>query len=133
MVRTISKCKNAFVIDEKKVLENTTKIFEDLEINIDPLIKVESLSVSDRQMIEIAKAASYNAKIIVMDEPTSSLSEKEVAHLFRVINKIKSKGCGVIYISHKLEEIFNIADEVSVMRDGKMIATKVLMKLILIM
>lgn len=116
--------KNGIIIDEKKVFEDTKKIFEDLEIDINPLLKVEKLSVSDRQMIEIAKASSYNAKIIVMDEPTSSLSEKEVAHLFKVINKLKAKGCGIIYISHKLEEIFSIADEVSVMRDGKMIATK---------
>ena len=116
--------KNGIVIDEKKVLEDTKKIFKDLEININPLLKVEKLSVSDRQMIEIAKASSYNAKIIVMDEPTSSLSEKEVAHLFKVIRKLKEKGCGIIYISHKLEEIFSIADEVSVMRDGKMISTK---------
>ena len=116
--------KNKIVIDEKKVFENTKAIFKDLEIDINPLEKVEKLSVSERQMIEIAKAASYNAKIIVMDEPTSSLSEKEVAHLFKVIDKLKAKGCGIIYISHKLEEIFSVADEVSVMRDGKMIATK---------
>lgn len=116
--------KNGIVIDEKKVLNDTKIIFSNLEIDINPLTKVEKLSVSERQMIEIAKAASYNAKIIVMDEPTSSLSEKEVAHLFRVINKLKEKGCGIIYISHKLEEIFSIADEVSVMRDGNMISTE---------
>lgn len=116
--------KNAIVIDENKLYENTKKIFQDLEIDINPLEKLEKLSVSERQMIEIAKASSYNAKIIVMDEPTSSLSEKEVDHLFRVIKKLKEKGCGIIYISHKLEEIFSIADEVSVMRDGKMISTQ---------
>ena len=116
--------KNAIVIDENKVYEKTKEIFKDLEIDINPLDKVGKLSVSERQMIEIAKASSYNAKIIVMDEPTSSLSEKEVAHLFRVIDKLKEKGCGIIYISHKLEEIFSVADEVSVMRDGKMIATQ---------
>lgn len=116
--------KNKFVIDEKKMAEATKEIFEGLEITIDPVINLGKLSVSDRQMVEIAKAASQNAKIIVMDEPTSSLSEKEVKHLFRVIRKLQSKGCGIIYISHKLEEIFDIADEVSVMRDGKSIATK---------
>lgn len=116
--------KNGIIIDEKKVFQDTQEIFKNLEIDINPSIKVEKLSISDRQMIEIAKAASYNAKIIVMDEPTSSLSEKEVAHLFRVINKLKAKGCSIIYISHKLEEIFSIADEVSVMRDGKLISTQ---------
>jgi methyl-galactoside transport system ATP-binding protein len=116
--------KNPLVIDEEKMIRETKRIFEELEINIDPLVKVEKLSVSDRQMMEIAKASSYNARIIVMDEPTSSLSEKEVSHLFRVIKKLREKGCGIIYISHKLEEIFSIADEVSVMRDGKWIATE---------
>lgn len=116
--------KRAIVIDEKKMEADTRKIFDDLEITTDPFVKVGQLSVSERQMIEIARAASQNARIIVMDEPTSSLSEKEVAHLFRVIRKLKEKGCGIIYISHKLEEIFTIADEVTVMRDGKVISTK---------
>lgn len=84
--------KNPLVIDEEKMIRETKRIFEELEINIDPLVKVEKLSVSDRQMMEIAKASSYNARIIVMDEPTSSLSEKEVAHLFRVIKNCGKKG-----------------------------------------
>jgi methyl-galactoside transport system ATP-binding protein len=115
--------KGKFIIDEKKMEADTRRIFNNLGIQIDPFIKVGFLSVSERQMIEIAKAASQNARIIVMDEPTSSLSEKEVAHLFAVIRKLKEKGCGVIYISHKLEEIFSIADEVTVMRDGKVVTT----------
>lgn len=112
-----------FFIDEKKMYEDTKKIFDELDIDIDPRKKVGELSVSEMQMLEIAKAVSYDSKIIVMDEPTSSLTEKEVNHLFKIINKLKSRGCGIIYISHKMEEILEIADEVTVMRDGKWIST----------
>lgn len=115
--------KIGIAIDEKKMLRDTKAIFEHLEIDIDPLEVVKNLSVSECQMVEIAKASSQNARIIVMDEPTSSLTETEVAHLFRVIGKLKSENCGIIYISHKLEEVLKIADEVTVMRDGKWIAT----------
>ena len=75
-------------------------------------------------MVEIAKAVSYNSKIIVFDEPTSSLTEEEVEHLFRIINMLRDRGCGIIYISHKMEEILRISDDVTIMRDGKWIATK---------
>lgn len=111
-------------IDEKKMYEDTKAIFDDLGIDIDPREKVGNLSVSQGQMIEIAKAVSYNAKIVVMDEPTSSLTEKEVEHLFRIIEKLKKQGVGIIYISHKMEEILKISDEVTVMRDGKWIVTE---------
>lgn len=111
-------------IDHKAMYEETKRIFKDLEIDTDPREKVDRLSVSQMQMVEIAKAVSYNSKIIVMDEPTSSLTEKEVDHLFRIINVLRQKGCGIIYISHKMEEILKISDEVTIMRDGKWIATK---------
>ncbi|MDR1832979.1 MAG: galactose/methyl galactoside ABC transporter ATP-binding protein MglA [Fusobacteriaceae bacterium] len=111
-------------VDEKKMYEDTVKIFKDLEINIDPRKKVADLQVADRQMVEIAKAVSYNSKIIVMDEPTSSLTEREVSHLFKIINKLRENGCGIIYISHKIEEIRAIAQEVTVLRDGKYIGTE---------
>ena len=114
--------KGAF-IDEKKMYDDTVAIFKDLEINVDPRLKVADLSVSQRQMIEIAKAVSYNSKIIVMDEPTSSLTENEVQHLFRIINKLRDKGCGIVYISHKMEEIKEICDDITIMRDGKWVAT----------
>ena len=81
------------------------------------------LSVSQRQMVEIANAVSYYAKILVLDEPTSSLTQEEVDHLFKIINKLKEKGCGIIYISHKMEEILQISDDVTIMRDGKWIDT----------
>ena len=110
-------------VNEKKMYEDTVKIFKDLDIEVDPRMKVADLSVSQRQMIEIAKAVSYNSKIIVMDEPTSSLTENEVQHLFRIINKLRDKGCGIVYISHKMEEIKEICDDITIMRDGKWVAT----------
>ena len=104
--------------------DETEKIFKDLDINVNPRDKVSTLSVSQMQMVEIAKAVSYNSKIIVMDEPTSSLTEKEVSHLFKIINKLRKQGISIIYISHKMEEILEISDEVTIMRDGKWIATE---------
>lgn len=111
-------------VDEKKMYDDTVRIFKDLDINVDPRMKVADLSVSQRQMIEIAKAVSYNSKIIVMDEPTSSLTENEVEHLFKIINKLRKEGCGIIYISHKMEEIKKISDDITIMRDGKWVATE---------
>lgn len=111
-------------IDENKMYEDTKAIFKGLDINIDPRSKVSSLSVSEMQMVEIAKAVSYGSKIIVMDEPTSSLTENEVNHLFKIIKKLQSDNVAIIYISHKMEEILKISDEVTIMRDGQYIATK---------
>ena len=110
-------------VDEKKMYDETVRIFKDLDIEVDPRMKVADLSVSQRQMIEIAKAVSYNSKIIVMDEPTSSLTENEVQHLFKIIRKLREKGCGIVYISHKMEEIKEICDDITIMRDGKWVAT----------
>ena len=111
------------LVDHGKMYRDTKAIFDELDINIDPKEKVANLSVSQMQMIEIAKAFSYNAKIVIMDEPTSSLSEKEVEHLFKIIAKLKERGCGIIYISHKMDEIFKICDEVTILRDGKWVNT----------
>ncbi|HWR11814.1 MAG TPA: ATP-binding cassette domain-containing protein [Rectinemataceae bacterium] len=112
------------VVNDKLMLSETSAVFERLRINVSPLRKIGSLSVSERQMVEIAKAVSCNAKIIVLDEPTSSLTENEVEHLFGIIRTLKKEGVAVIYISHKMEEILAIADEVTVMRDGRWIATE---------
>ncbi|QXC38852.1 galactose/methyl galactoside ABC transporter ATP-binding protein MglA [Aeromonas jandaei] len=111
-------------IDHGKMYEDTKRIFEELDIDIDPRVKVATLSVSQMQMVEIAKAFSYDAKIVIMDEPTSSLTEKEVSHLFKIINKLKEKGCGIVYISHKMEEIFQLCDEITILRDGQWVATQ---------
>lgn len=111
-------------VSEKEMSEKTQKIFDDLGISSDPGTVMSRMSVSERQMVEIAKAVSYNAKVIVFDEPTSSLNDTEVKHLFRIIDTLKKRGCGIIYISHKMEEILTISDEVTIMRDGKWVDTK---------
>ena len=112
-----------FVINEKKMYAETKKIFSELEIDIDPREIMSKMPVAKRQMAEIAKAVSYNAKILVLDEPTSSLTEQEVEHLFKILSKLKKRGCGIIYISHKMEEILRISDEITVMRDGEHVLT----------
>ena len=112
------------ITSEKKMYKATKEIFEKLDLNIDPKTVMSSMPVSQRQMVEIAKAVSYNSKVIVFDEPTSSLTEEEVEHLFKIINMLRDQGCGIIYISHKMAEILRISDEVTIMRDGKWIATK---------
>lgn len=111
------------LIDEEKMYLDTVALFKSLNIKVDPNAILRELSVSQRQMVEIAKAVSYNAKVIVLDEPTSSLTENEVHHLFEIMRTLKNKGVSIIYISHKLEEIFEITDEVTVLRDGKWIGT----------
>lgn len=111
-------------VDQKKMYKDTKAIFDELDIKIDPAEKVSNLSVSQMQMIEIARAFSYNAKIVIMDEPTSSLTEREVNHLFSIINKLKDRGCGIVYISHKMEEIFRLCDEITVLRDGQWVITR---------
>lgn len=115
---------NGIYVSDKKMYEDTKKVFDDLQINVDPKTIMSTMPVASRQMVEIAKAVSYNSKVIVFDEPTSSLNENEVEHLFRIINTLRDRGCGIIYISHKMEEILRISDEVTVMRDGQWIATR---------
>jgi len=112
------------LVDTKKMYADTKAIFEKLEIDVDPKQIIGTLSVSKRQMVEIARAVSYNAKIVVLDEPTSSLTEDEVDHLFSIMNRLTAEGVGIIYISHKMDEILRISDEVTIMRDGQWIATK---------
>ena len=112
------------MVSESTMRKRTKEIFDQLEVHVDPKAVMSTLPVSQRQMVEIAKAVSYNAKIIVFDEPTSSLTETEVEHLFRIINMLRDKGCGIIYISHKMEEILRISDDVTIMRDGQWVATR---------
>ena len=112
------------MVSESIMRKRTKEIFDQLEVHVDPKAIMSTMPVSQRQMVEIAKAVSYNAKVIVFDEPTSSLTETEVEHLFRIINMLRSKGCGIIYISHKMEEILRISDEVTIMRDGQYVATR---------
>jgi len=111
------------IIDDKKMYNDTKELMAELQMEISPETQVSKLSVSQVQAIEIAKAVSYRSKVIVMDEPTSSLTETEVAHLFRIIRKLREQGVAIIYISHKMEEILEISDEVSIMRDGRYVGT----------
>ena len=112
------------MVDEKKMYKDTEAVFQELGVNVDPKRIMSTMPVSQRQMVEIAKAVSYNSKVIVFDEPTSSLTEEEVEHLFRIINMLRDKGVGIIYISHKMAEIKRISDTITVMRDGTHVITK---------
>lgn len=112
------------IVDAKKMNQETQDLFDKLGLNFDPKKIIGKYSVAERQLIEIAKAVSYDAKILVLDEPTSSLTESEVDKLFEIINKLRKQGVGIIYISHKMEEILSISDFVTVMRDGKFIDCK---------
>ncbi|MFT3847656.1 MAG: sugar ABC transporter ATP-binding protein [Propionivibrio sp.] len=117
--------KNALgFINHAELREKTQALFDELNIDIDPEIEIQNLSISNRQMVEIAKAVSYNSDVLIMDEPTSALTEHEVAHLFTIIRKLRDQGKGIVYITHKMNELFEIADEVSVFRDGRYIGTR---------
>lgn len=106
------------LIDKRKMIADTRKLLERLEIRISPSTVMNQLSVANTQMVEIAKAISYDASLIIMDEPTSAITEREVAHLFTMIHTLKEKGVSVIYITHKMDEVFQIADDITVLRDG---------------
>ena len=112
------------MVNERKMYKDTVKVFEELGIKVDPHRIMSTMPVSQRQMVEIAKAVSYNSKVIVFDEPTSSLTEEEVEHLFKIINMLRSRGVAIIYISHKMAEIKRISDEITIMRDGTWVATR---------
>lgn len=116
---------NSFgVVDEKRMRKEASELFRKLGITVNLFQPMRSMSVSKRQMCEIAKAISYNSKVIVLDEPTSSLTVQEVDKLFEMMRKLRDQGISLIYISHKMDEIFEICDEVSILRDGKLVATK---------
>src|ERR1700678_1649394 len=108
-------------VRHEEMRRRTKELFQHLDIPLDPETEVRDLSVANRQMVEIAKAVSYDSDILIMDEPTSALTDREVEHLFRIIRALKAQGTGIIYITHKMNELFEIADEVSVFRDGRFI------------
>ncbi len=112
-------------VKSKELEEKTKKLFERLEIKIDPREKMCNLSIANTQMVEIAKAISYQSKLIIMDEPTSAITEKEVNHLFKIIRGLKKEGVSIIYITHKMDELAQITDELTVLRDGKYVGTRV--------
>ena len=113
------------LVNDKKLMEMTVELFAKLGIeSISPKTKMRNLTIARMQMVEIAKAVSYDAKIIIMDEPTSAISEKEVEVLFRIIGELKAKGAAILYISHKMDEVFKISDYITVLRDGQYVDTK---------
>jgi ABC-type sugar transport system ATPase subunit len=115
---------NKFLVDYEAMKRKSREIFKLFNVEIDPSARVQDLSPAKQQIVEIAKAVSKNVKILIMDEPSAPLSVSEVEHMFEIIHQLKQKGVTVIYISHRLEEVFRISDRVSVMRDGRYVATK---------
>lgn len=110
-------------IDWKRMYDNTSQLLTELGLQLNPREKVINISIGNRQMVEIAKALSFHAKVIIMDEPTSALENNEIEYLFHIIESLKKKGVGVFYITHKMEEVFRISDRITVFRDGKYIDT----------
>ncbi|MDR0524863.1 MAG: sugar ABC transporter ATP-binding protein [Spirochaetaceae bacterium] len=118
--------KARFLVDDAEINRKTAELFQRINLKLDPKTLVGSLTVAQQQMIEIAKALSFNTDVLIMDEPTSALSETEIEELFKVIRDLRSQGKGIVYISHRMNELHQICDRVTVMRDGAFIATSVM-------
>ena len=112
-----------FVLDEKRLNAKTRELLETLHIKLDPRARVSSLAVAQQQMVEIAKALSFNSDVLIMDEPTAALTDTEIDELFGIIRHLRERGAGIVHISHRLEELKQISDRVTVMRDGRYIDT----------
>jgi ribose transport system ATP-binding protein len=112
-----------FLLDEKAINEAAFKLFEEMHLKLDPRVKVADLTVAKQQMVEIAKALSFNSDVLIMDEPTAALTDTEIAELFRMVNQLRERGVGVVHISHRLEELKQISNRITVMRDGRYIDT----------
>jgi ribose transport system ATP-binding protein len=110
-------------LDEDALNEQAQRIFEHMHLPLDPRVTVGELTVAKQQMVEIAKALSFDSRVLIMDEPTAALNNAEIAELFRIIRQLKAHGVGIVYISHKMDELKQISDRVTVMRDGQYIAT----------
>lgn len=110
-------------LDEVALNAQTAEIFRSMNLNLDPKVLVGSLTIAKQQMVEIAKALSFKSKVLIMDEPTAALNDAEIAELFTIIRRLKSEGVGIVYISHKMDELKQIADRVTVMRDGEYVGT----------
>ena len=111
------------IVDHEKMYADAERVLKEVKMDFDPHTKVGELSVSQMQSVEIAKAVSANCRVLILDEPTSSLTQNEVEALFNIINDLRSKGVAIVYISHKMDEILRISDEVTIMRDGQYIGT----------
>ena len=115
--------KMGFLVDHEKMYQDAAEVLKEVHLNFDPKAKLGTLSVSQMQLVEIAKAVSADCKVLILDEPTSSLTAAEVEALFTIVNELRSKGVSIVYISHKMDEILRISDEVTIMRDGQYIGT----------
>lgn len=118
-----TKVNQSIFIDRKELAERTKKILKELNTNIDPNVRIKDLTVAYMQLVEIAKALAKNVKLLIMDEPTAPLTDNEVEILFKLVRNLKEKGVSIIYISHRMDEIFELADRITVMRDGEVIKT----------
>ncbi len=114
----------AGLVSKKRMVEETQKVFDRWNININPATQMKDLSVAQAQMVEIAKAIAFGSRIIIMDEPTSAITDREVARLHEMINQLRKAGTAIIYITHKMDEVFAISDEITVFRDGTWVATE---------
>ncbi len=112
-----------FMLDEKKINTQTQALFDSMHLKLNPRTRASDLTVAKQQMVEIAKALSFNSQVLIMDEPTAALTEAEIEELFRIIRQLRSDGVGIVYISHRLEELQQIGDRITVMRDGRTIDT----------
>jgi len=115
--------RRGFVLDDKALNRKAAELFEELHLNLDPTARVSRLAVAQQQMVEIAKALSFNSDVLIMDEPTAALTETEIDELFRITRHLRERGHGIVHISHRLEELKRITDRVTVMRDGRYIDT----------
>src|SRR6266852_5351387 len=132
LVKDLSIAENIFlgreprrfgVINWEKLYSRAQKLLDDLHLAIDPLTPVRNLGIGQQQLVEIAKALSQDARIVVLDEPTAALTDAEVETLFEILNSLQARGVAMIYISHKLDEVFRISDRISVLRDGRTVDT----------
>jgi ribose transport system ATP-binding protein len=132
LMRDLTAAQNIFIgreprrfglLDEAALNRDAAAIFKSMNLAIEPTVKVETLTIAKQQMVEIAKALSYRSRVLIMDEPTAALNDAEIAELFTIINRLKAEGVGVVYISHKMDEIKRISDRVTIMRDGEYVGT----------
>jgi len=134
LMRDLTAAQNIFIgreprrlggllLDEPQLNRQAADIFASMNLKLDPRVPVETLTIAKQQMVEIAKALSYRSRVLIMDEPTAALNDAEIAELFAIINRLKAEGVGIVYISHKMDEIKRISDRVTVMRDGEYVGT----------
>src|SRR5690606_28341807 len=132
LMRDLTAAQNIFIgreprrfgiLDEGRLNRGAAAIFRSMNLKLDPTVLVETLTIAKQQMVEIAKALSYRSRVLIMDEPTAALNDAEIVELFAIISRLKQEGVGVVYISHKMDEIKRISDRVTIMRDGEYVGT----------